>query len=44
MNVKESVEMAMIEKQTEAINTSAVDTVSALVNLGTVYWKTSMML
>lgn len=28
MNVKESVEMAMIEKQTEAINTSAVDTVS----------------
>ena len=44
MNIKESVEMAMIEKQTEAINTSAVDTVSALVNLGTVYWKTSMML
>ena len=44
MNVKESVETAMIEKQTEAINTSAVDKVSALVNLGTVYWKTSMML
>lgn len=44
MNVKESVEMAMIEKQTEAINTSAVDTVSGASESSNGYWKLSMML